>query len=121
MSLRPRRGNLVIWSSSGRAVHPRRRLRSRRPLHPGRARRVRWWLRTGALLAFMGLVRLTRGRWEAICLVAGATVTVVGYEVRAASMAFLVGILVLVVTLLKGIATKGRGAGQAADCWQWHG
>jgi uncharacterized membrane protein YdcZ (DUF606 family) len=115
MSLRPRRGNLVIWSSSDRQSWAWR---------PARSPRIRWWLRTGALLALMGLVRLarsTRTRWEAICLVAGATITVIGYEVRAASVAFLVGILVLVVTLLKGIATKGRAAGQAADCWQWHG
>jgi hypothetical protein len=56
-----------------------------------------------------------------VSLVAGATLTVIGFEVPAASLAFLFGILVLVVTLLRGIATKGRPAGQAADCWQWHG
>jgi hypothetical protein len=39
--------------------------------------------------------------------------------VPAAWLAFLFGLLVLVVTLLKGIAIKGRGAGQAGDCWQW--
>ena len=46
---------------------------------------------------------------------------VIGFVLPAASVAFLLGLLVLVVTLLKGIATKGRAAGQAADCWQWRG
>ena len=89
---------------------------------PARPRRIRWWLRTGALLALVGVVRLARTvrtRWEPVSLVAGATLMVIGFEVPAASVAFLFGLLVLVVALLKGIATKGRAAGQAADCWQW--
>lgn len=118
MRLRPRRGNLVIWSSSG---VPDSGSWARRP---GRPRRIRWLLRTGTLLALIGLMRLaraTRTRWEPVSLVAGATLTVIGFEVPAASVAFVLGILVLVVTLLKGIATKGRPTGQAADCWQWRG
>ncbi len=118
MRLRPRRGNLVIWSSSG---VPDSGSWARRP---GRPRRIRWLLRTGTLLALIGLMRLaraTRTRWEPVPLVAGATLTVIGFEVPAASVAFVLGILVLVVTLLTGIATKGRPTGQAADCWQWRG
>ncbi len=73
-----------------------------------------------ALIGLMRLARITRTRWEPVSLAAGATITVIGYEVPAAAVAFLIGIGVLVVTLLRAIATKGRSAGQAADCWQWH-
>jgi hypothetical protein len=118
MALRPRRQNVVIWSSSG---VPDTGSWAWRPARP---RRIRWWLRTGTMLALIGLVRLartTRTRWEPVSLVAGAALMVIGFELPAASVAFLLGIGVLVVTLLRAIATKGRGAGQAADCWQWRG
>jgi chromate transport protein ChrA len=73
-----------------------------------------------ALIGLMRLARRTRSRWEPVSLAAGTTITVIGYEVPAAALAFLIGIGILVVTLLRAIATKGRSAGQAADCWQWH-
>jgi len=76
------------------------------------------------LLALIGVVRLARGartRWEPVSLVAGGLLTVIGFALPAASPAFLVGLMVLVIALLKGVATKGRPAGQAADCWQWRG
>jgi hypothetical protein len=116
MRLRPRRRKLVIWSSSGFPGGGSWAWR------PARRRRIRWWLRTGALLALVGVMRLARTvrtHWEPVSLVVGATLTVIGFEVPAASVAFLIGLLVMVVALLKGIATKGRAAGQAADCWQW--
>jgi len=56
-----------------------------------------------------------------VTLVAGGVLMVIGFVVPAASMAYLVGMLVLVIALLKGIRTKGRAAGPAADCWQWRG
>lgn len=118
MALRPRRGSVVIWSSSG--LPDDRSSRVRRSARPSR---IRWWLRTGTLLALIGLMRLarmTRSRWEPVSLAVGATITVIGYEVPAAALAFLIGVGILVVTLLRAIATKGRSAGQAADCWQWH-
>jgi hypothetical protein len=46
---------------------------------------------------------------------------VIGFVLPAASVTFFPGLLVLVVTLLKGVAAKGRAVGQAADCWQWRG
>lgn len=116
MRLRPRRRKLVIWSSSGVPGG------GSWAWHPARPRRIRWWLRTGALLALVGVMRLARTvrtRWEPVFLVVGATLTVIGFEVPAASVAFLIGLLVMVIALLRGIATKGRAAGQAADCWQW--
>ena len=69
----------------------------------------------------MRLSRAARIRWEPVFLGVGAVLMVVGFELPAASVTFLLGLLVLVVTLIKGIAVKGRSAGQAADCWQWHG
>jgi hypothetical protein len=46
---------------------------------------------------------------------------VIGFELPAAWLALPFGMLVLAVTLLTGIATKGRAAGQASDCWRWRG
>lgn len=117
MGLRPRRESIVIWSSSGilASTHWDRR--------PARPRRIRWWLRTCAFLAVIGLRRVARGtraRWEPLFLGAGAALMIIGFEVPSAFVAYLVGMLVLMVTLLKGIRSKGRTVGQAADCWQWH-
>jgi hypothetical protein len=72
----------------------------------------------------MGVVRLARtarARWEPVFLGVGAVLMVIGFALPAASAAFLLGMLVLVGTLLKGISAKGRAAGQAADCWYWRG
>ncbi len=115
MRLRPRRGNLVVWSSS-------RAPGGSWAWRPARPRRIRWWLRTGALLAVLGVVRLARimrARWEPVFLGVGTALTVIGFVLPAAFVAFFLGILVLVVTLLKGVASKGQATGQAADCWQW--
>ena len=86
---------------------------------PARPQRVRWWLRVGALLAVIGAVRLaraTRARWEPISLSVGIALAVIGFAVPAALVAFPLGVAVLVIALLRGVATKGR----AADCSQWH-
>jgi hypothetical protein len=76
------------------------------------------------LLTLMGLVRLARTvrtRWEPVSLGVGVTLMVIGFELPAAWLALPFGMLVLAVTLLTGIATKGRAAGQASDCWRWRG
>jgi hypothetical protein len=106
-----------VWSSSGAPG-------GSWAWRPARPRRVRWWLRTSALLAVIGVLRLVRtmrARWEPVSLGVGIALAVIGYAVPAAVMALPVGMLVLVVALLKGIAAHGRSTGQAADCWQWHG
>ena len=118
MRLRPRRGSLVILSSSGvpAGIPARRR--------PTRSQRIRWWLRIGALLTVIGVRRAARNmrtRWEPISLGVGVLLMMIGFALPADCVAYFFGILVLVVTLLKGIASKGRAAGQAADCWRWRG
>ena len=62
-----------------------------------------------------------RTRWEPISLGVGGALMLTGFALPSVFVAFFVGMLVLVITLLKGIANKGRAAGQAADCWQWRG
>ena len=54
-------------------------------------------------------------------LAVGATLTGIGFALPAAAVAYLLGMLILIVALITGIAAKGRAAGQAADCWQWRG
>lgn len=106
MSLRPRRRNLVVWSSS--AVPAGRPASAR----PARARRIRWWLRTGVLLMILGVLRVartTRARWEPVLILAGAALTVAGVMVPAAT-AFYGGLLGLIAILLRGIREQ-RPAG----------
>jgi hypothetical protein len=115
MRLRARRRNLVLWSSS--AV-PDGRSWGRGGRRPRRARQIRWWMRTVTLLTVLGALRLARTartRWEPACLVAGALLTVIGFLLPAV-VVFYAGLLVLIVTLVKGIAKKGRDAGLSA---QW--
>jgi hypothetical protein len=54
MRLRPHRRNLVVWSRSACPADRDRVPRS------ARTRRIRLWIRTGALLAVVGLVRAAR-------------------------------------------------------------
>src|SRR5690348_17871131 len=65
--------------------------RARRPVRP---RRLRWWLRTGALLSVIGIRRLARTRWQPIFLGTGALVFVIGLMLRS-SVAFVSGMLVM--------------------------
>jgi hypothetical protein len=98
-----------VWTSSGGPAGLR---------HFGRPRlsrmsRIRWWLRTGALLTVIGLRRLarsTRARWEPVSLFAGVALTVSGFALPGGGGIFLLGVLVLIVTLLKGIREQGRAA-----------
>jgi hypothetical protein len=113
MRLRPRRRNLVVWSSSGVA---REKQGGPRNVRRTRARRFRRWLRTSALLmviAVMRLARTTRSRWEPVSLVVGVVLTVIGFEVPSVAGVFLLGLLVLTVALLTGIRQQG-GRGPAA-------
>jgi len=100
MRLRPRRRNLVVWSSSAAPVG---RHEARGFARPVRASRIRRWIRTGRLLTLLGLVHLTaavRPRWRP--LLTGTVLTAVGVVFRAgaAGVALLPGLLFLLVALL---------------------
>ena len=111
MRLRPRRRNFVVWSSS--AIPAGRSLGLGRPraARPGRIRRIRWCLRTSALLVIIGIMRLHRAartRWEPLSLLVGALLILSGLLLPAAAGTFVLGLLVMIVTLLKGIGEQRR-------------
>src|ERR1700730_18108766 len=112
MRLRPHRRNLVVWSSSAVPAGRSGARWSTRRTRPPRIRRIRWWFRTGALLMTIGVLRLARTarvRWEPVSLLAGALLTVVGFVQPAVGGAFLLGVLVLIAALLKGIRDQHQG------------
>lgn len=61
---------------------------------PARSWRLRWWLRTGALLSVIGIRRLARTRWQPLFLVTGALVFVIGLILRS-SVAVVSGMLIM--------------------------
>ena len=98
MSLRPRQRTMVWTSSAGWVDRPA----ARRPGRPWRMRRLRRWLRVGALLAVIGLIRLAgiaRTRWRRILLLAGGAVTVAGISLPSEAV-LLSGMLVLLAVVL---------------------
>jgi hypothetical protein len=111
MRLRPRRRNLVLWSSSASPAGRPLGLGRPRVARPGRIRRICWCLRTGALLMVIGIMRLarmTRTRWEPLSLLAGALLTLTGLLLPAAAGTFFLGLLVIIASLLRGIREQGR-------------
>ena len=95
MRMRAHRRTLVVWSSSVPVGSPGNRGRTR----PARPARIRWWLRTGTLLAVIGVLRLariTRARRRDALVVAATVLTVLG--IGLGSMAtFAAGMLVWVI------------------------
>jgi len=105
MRLRPHRRNIVVWNSSAAAVGRPGHRESLRGARPSRARRLRWWLRIGALLTVLGVLRLARTiriHPEPVLLLAGTLLAMAGYMLPSA-VAFFLGVLVLIIALLKGI------------------
>ncbi len=106
MRLRPHRRNLVVWSPS---AGPAGRYGAPRFTRLARTRRIRRWIRTGALLAVIGLMRLARAvrtRWRP--LLAGMVLTVVGVMLRSGvgSVVFFPGVLFLLFALLTPASPK---------------
>ena len=99
MRLRTHRQNLVVWNSAARPVG---RPGAPKFARPARTRRTHRRIRTGVLLAVLGVVHLVRAvlirRW-AWLLLAGAALTTVGLTLPSA-VAFICGMLVL----LRGVA-----------------
>jgi hypothetical protein len=84
-----------VWESPARSPASYDPLRAG---PPARAARIRWWIRTGALLSAIGLIRLGRAvrtRWWPV--VAGCVLTAVGIMLRgnAGSVVLLPGLMLL--------------------------
>ena len=100
MRPRPRRRNLVIWSPSACRAERGHGLWFTRPV---RSRRIRRRMRTIALLATLGAIRLgaaVRPRWRP--LLAGTLLTVAGLVLRSspAGIVMIPGMLFLLSALL---------------------
>ena len=90
MRLRSHRRDLLLSSLSATVD------RSRVP-RPVGLRRLRWWLRTGAVLSVVGIRRFARAartRRQPILVVTGAVVLVIGLMLRS-SVAAISGLLVI--------------------------
>jgi hypothetical protein len=96
--MRLRQRTRVVWSSSSGRV-TRHGVREARP--SARGGRIRWWLRTGALLAVIGLIRLARTAMKyprpAVSL-AGTAITVAGFSLPN-GVVLISGFLVLFLAL----------------------
>ena len=112
MRLRSRRRNLLRSNLTAPAGKPQ----ATRLLRSGR---IRWWLRTGALLSVIGIrrfARTARTRWQPVFLVIGALVLVIGLMLRS-SVALVLGMLVM------GSAVSDRGShsplAATVRTWMW--
>ena len=98
MRLRPRRRAMVVWtSSSGRTA----RHGVQEMTRPARPSRIRWWLRTGALLTIIGVIRLARtaAKYPRPALsLAGTVITVAGISLRSEPV-LISGFVVLVLAM----------------------
>jgi hypothetical protein len=120
MRMRARPRNLVVWNPSPGAADRHGALSFTRSMRP---RRVRWWLRTGALLSVIGIRRLARmllTRWRSVFVVVGAVLMVVGFELPSGT-AFVPGLLVLLVGLLTGGGVSHCPAADQITGAHWHG
>jgi len=60
------------------------------------------------VLGTLWLARTARIRWEPVSLLAGFLIAVTGFLLPAGGGVFILGVLVLIATLLKGINAQGR-------------
>ena len=119
MRARSHRRNLMIWTPSGGRTDRYDVPAFTRPVRP---RPIRWWFRTGALLTVIGIVRLartTRARWRSVFLVTGAALVVVGV-VLPSGAAFVPGLVVLLIALLKGAERSHCRAAAQMTGVHWH-
>jgi len=95
MRLRSRRRTIVAWSSSSGRV-------ARHGVHvvtrSTRAGRIRWWVRTGVLLAIIGVLRVARTYPRPALSLAGTAVTVAGITLPSRAV-LVAGFLVLFLAM----------------------
>lgn len=121
MRMRSHRRNLVVWSAS--AGPARRSHGDQKFTRLVRSGRIRYWLRTGALLTAVGITRLARTmryRWHSAFLLTGALLTVIGVLLPSGT-ALVPGVLVFLFALLIGKRENdGRPPVQVAQLTKWH-
>ncbi len=119
MRMPSHRRSLMIWPPSGGRTHGYGVPAFTRLARP---RPIRWWFRTGALLAVIGITRLARtmrARWRSMFLVAGALLVIIGVTLSSAG-AFVPGLLVLLVGLARGAERSHCGAADQMTGTHWH-
>jgi len=60
------------------------------------------------LLGVLRLGRTARVRWEPVSLLAGAVIAITGFALPSGGAVFMLGVLVLIATLLKGLSAQQR-------------
>ena len=119
MRMRSHRRRLMIWTppggrTDGYGVPAFTRLPRPRP--------IRRCLRTGALLAVVGITRLARtmrARWGSLFLIAGTLLVIIGITLSSAG-AFVPGLLVLLVGLTRGVERSHCRAADQMTGAHWH-
>lgn len=61
------------------------------------------------VIGVLRLGRTARTRWEPVSIGIGALLAVIGFVLPSVAGAYLLGLLVMTVALLKGIRQQGRG------------
>ena len=67
------------------------------------------------VLGVLRIARTARVRWEPVSLLAGVLLTMIGFALPAVAGAFLLGLLVLIVALLRGIRDQRQGRDPAGS------
>ncbi len=112
MRMRSHRRNLVVWSSS---AAPASRSGDRGCTWLARGGRIRWWLRTGALLTVIGVMRLARimrARRRYALLLTGTLLTVIGLMLPSGAV-FVCGMLVWAIARPWSAASRLHPSGRA--------
>jgi hypothetical protein len=119
---RSRRRTVVVCSSSA----PAHRHSVQWIARPSRAARIRWWLRVGMILTFIGLMRLARTvrtHPRPALSLAGTAITLVGITLPSGTV-LVSGFLVLLVALfLPSDAVQPRAVPCSGRLWvptNWH-
>ena len=120
MRMRSHRRSLMVWSPPG---GPADRYGALAFTRRARSRPIRWWLRTGALLTMIGITRIARAmraRWRSVFTVTGGLLLVIGFMLPNGG-AFVAGLLVLLLALLRGAERSHCRAAAQMTGVHWHG